>query len=259
MAFHVDRTVHWRAGEGTPIKYTFTLNADINVESFVNNVATISVIGTATVTNHPYNSRNSFAASDFAVLVPGNVDISSHPFIGGTSYYQNALPFLPDPQNGDADAMIVQFRGDTWASDPVNNLNRVSLWLKPNGLVLDKFDQESSNQFVVNTSFTIPISTSGDTPILAWDTSGCSSSTSYSWLTRQVWASWFDLDYRPGAILDNSQWLSHNRSSGTCHILDGTKWTEMRTLGAPTDMGEPPSFFRNNKWYNGMKVGLENV
>lgn len=260
MAFHINKTVEWKAGEGTPVKYSFNLDADVSVVSFVSQVATISVVGTVTATNHPNNSRNSFAASDFAVLVPGDVDISAHPFINGVSYYEQALPFLPDPQNGDTAKMLVQFRGDTWISDPNNNANRVSLWTQNAGNVLNQYDQEGSNQFSINATFTITINTSGDTPILAWDSSGANNSTDYSWLDRQVWATWFDLDYRPGAILDTNVWRSHNRSGGTCHVLSNTTgpvFTEMRTIGAPTAMGNPPSVFHDNKWYNMARIGKE--
>lgn len=259
MAFHVSQLVEWRAGVGTPVKYSFRLEANVEVVSFIEGVATISVVGSATVINHPTNSRNSFAASDFAILVPGNVDISSHPFVYGTSYYQASLPFLPDPQNGDKDKMLIQFRGDTWRSDPSNSYNKTSLWMQGYGLVMDKFDQESSTQFNINFTFSIPINASGNTTILAWDSSGCDSSTDYNWLNRQVWASWFDLDYRPGAVL-NSNWKSHNRSGGKCHVLSNTSgptYTELRTVGAPTAMGNPPSVFHDNKWYNMLRLGVE--
>lgn len=66
-------------------------------------------------------------------------------------------------------------------------------------------------------------------------------------------------DYRPGALRDsNGVWLSHNRSGGTSHILtSGSTWSEMRTLGAPTDMGTPPSIRKNNAWYNMADIGKE--
>lgn len=256
MSFHVSKYVQWQAGEGTPVKYSFALDADISVVSFINQTATISVVGSVTVTNHPYNSRNSWAASDFAVLVPGNVNTQAHPFVYGTYYYQRAIPFLPDPQNGDAAKMLAQFRGDTWIGDPVNNSNRSSLWTKNGGLVLNAVDSDSSYTYPLNTTFEIPINTTGDTVILAWDSSGANSSTDYAWLDRQVWATWFDLDYRPGTIHDTI-WKSHNRSGGTCHIYDGTKYLELRTVGAPTAKGNPPSAYHDSAWYNMNRVGKE--
>lgn len=257
MSFHVSKSVEWNAGEGTPAKYSFSLDADLNVVNFVNQVATISINGSVTVTNHPNDSRNSFAASDFAVLVPGNVDVSAHPFVSGTRYYEQSIPFLPDPQNGDASKIIAQFRGDTWRSDPTNSANRVSLWMQPNGMALNQFDQEGSNQFNLNYTFTIPIVSTGNTPILAWDSSGANNATDYSWLDREVWATWFDLDYRPHCIYNNGKWYSHNRSGGTCHVLANGSWRECRTVGAPTAMGNPPATFHDNKWYNSLRIGLE--
>lgn len=260
MAFHINKYVQWQAGPSTPVKYAFSLDADVNVESFTSSVATISVVGTATVTNHPTNSQNSFAASDFAVLIPGNVDVTNdHPFVHGVSYYEHAIPYLPDPQNGDADKMLVEFRGDTWRNDPNDPSNKSSLWINGSGVVLNQYSLEGSSQFPINVTFNIPINHSGDTVILAWDSSGANDSTDYGWMDRQIWVTWFDLDYRPGAIMDTS-WQSHNRSGGTCHIVTnatGPVYTEMRTVGAPTDMGNPPSAYHDNKWYNQLRIGVE--
>lgn len=66
-------------------------------------------------------------------------------------------------------------------------------------------------------------------------------------------------DYRPGAILDSSSvWQSHNRSGGDSHILtSGGTWREMRTIGSPTDLGNPPSIRKNDAWYNMAKLGKE--
>ena len=67
-------------------------------------------------------------------------------------------------------------------------------------------------------------------------------------------------DYRPGAIRNSSGvWLSHNRSGGEAHILTGGgTWSEMRTLGAPNDKGNPPSIYKSGAWYNMNKLGKEN-
>ena len=231
MAFHIHKDVSWNAGPSTPAKYAFALDVDVDVVDFTNQVATISVIGTATVTDHPNNSRNSFAASDFAVLVPGNVDTTAHPFVYGTYYYQQALPFLPDPQNGDAAKMLVQFRGDTWRNDPVSSLNKVSLWLQGSGLVVDKMSQESSNQFAINMTFNIPIHSTGDTPILIWDSSGCGSSTDYSWQNRQVWASWFDLEW--------TATLHFDANGGSNAPADATTEGSGQQLSVTIPVGEP--------------------
>lgn len=66
-------------------------------------------------------------------------------------------------------------------------------------------------------------------------------------------------DYRPGATLDSSSiWQSHDRTGGSAHILtSGGTWREMRTLGSPTDLGNPPSIRKNDAWYNMAKLGKE--
>lgn len=65
-------------------------------------------------------------------------------------------------------------------------------------------------------------------------------------------------DYRPGCVLSGGEWLSHNRDAGTCHILHNGSWQEMRTVGGPTEMGDTPSVYTNNKWYNMNQIGSEN-
>lgn len=67
-------------------------------------------------------------------------------------------------------------------------------------------------------------------------------------------------DYRPGCTLDTNThiWKSHNRTNGACHVLsnvDNMTWQEMRTFGAPTALGNPPSIYHDNKWYNQLKLG----
>lgn len=66
-------------------------------------------------------------------------------------------------------------------------------------------------------------------------------------------------DYRPGAIRDsNGIWQSHDRSSGTCHILtSGGTWREMRTIDGLAASGDPPAIRHNNKWMNMRNIGKE--
>lgn len=86
----------------------------------------------------------------------------------------------------------------------------------------------------------------GDTITLAYATS-----------TLTLYAVW-EMDYRAGSIYDGSVWQSHNRPTGTAHVYSGGVWNEMRTLGGPTAMGNPPSVYQNDgKWYNMNKIGLE--
>lgn len=196
MAFRVQQSVAWQAGPSSPVKYAFSIDAMARVEDIIDeHTAVISLIGNVTVSNHPTNSRNSWAASDFAVLTPGDVDVASHPFVYGTSYYQQTIPFLPAPYNTDQDRMLVQFRGDTWRSDPSNSNNRVSLWTKYGGLVANQLDSENTWTYPINISFEIPVPTTGNAPVLAWISSGADDSTHYDWLGKYVWATWFDLTW----------------------------------------------------------------
>ena len=51
---------------------------------------------------------------------------------------------------------------------------------------------------------------------------------------------------------------SHERTGGKAHILtSGGTWSEMRTVGSPTELGNPPSIRKNNAWYNMAKIGKQ--
>lgn len=266
MSFRINRTVGWAAGPGTPEKYVFSLDIEISVESISNNIATIRMVGSYGVQNNPTNSRNSFAASDFAVLSKGDVDPWNYPFTAGTSYYQASLPFATNAPQSVRDGIMIEFRGDTWISDPVNSNNRSTLYAKPSGVVLNAYDGSVYQLFSIDTTFTVDISAGGDVPILTWVTSGANNSTDYSWLQHEVWASWFDLDYRPGAVLDTntSVWKSHNRTNGACHVLSDVNnmtWHECRTVGGEASaQGNPPLILKADNassWYNQKRLGKE--
>lgn len=266
MSFRVNRTVEWSAGAGTPVKYRFDLDVRISVASVSGPTATIKIVGTYGVQNNPTNSRNSFAASDFAALSKGDVDPWNYPFTAGTSYYQAALPFATNAPTSVRDGIIIEFRGDTWISDPNNSNNRSTLYSKPDGVVLNTYDGSTYQSFNINTTFTVDITGGGDVPILTWVTSGANSSTDYSWLQHEVWASWFDLDYRPGATLDTDTdiWKSHNRANGACHVLsnvDDMTWQECRTVGGEaSSQGNPPLILHAsnaNSWYNQKLLGKQ--
>lgn len=264
MSFRVNKLVSWAAGEGTPIKYTFNLDVNISIQSVSGTTATIKMVGTYGVQNNPTNSQNSFAASDFAILSKGDVDPWDYPFTPGVSYYQTSLPFATNAPSSVVDGILIEFRGDTWIGDPIDNNNRSTLYEKSIGVVLNTYNGSTYQSFNVNTTFTVDISGGGDIPLLTWVTSGANNSTDYSWLQHQVWASWFDLDYRPGATLDTdtSVWKSHNRTDGACHILPnttGTNWHECRTIGGESSLqGNPPLILHAadaNSWYNQKRIG----
>lgn len=266
MAFRVNKSVEWRAGPGTPVKYRFDLNVEISVEAVTSGVATIRINGTYGVQNNPTNSRNSFAASDFAVISKGDVDPWNYPFTQGISYYQSALPFATNAPYSVLDGIIIEFRGDTWIHDSVNNNNRSTLYDHPSGTVLNAYSGSAYQSFNINTTFTVDISGGGNVPLLTWVTSGANNATSYNWLQHETWASWFDLDYRPGATLDTntSVWKSHNRTNGACHVLSSTNpitWHECKTIGGDSSaQGNPPLILRAanaNSWYNQKLLGKQ--
>ena len=258
MGFRVNRSVAWRAGAGTPEKYVFNIDVNISVESVTGNTATIRMVGTYGVQNNPTNSRNSFAASDYALLSKGDVDPWNYSFTPGVSYYQSALPMSPNAPQSVVDGIMIEFRGDTWRNDPNNSNNRSTLYAKPSGVVLNTYDGSAYQQFNINTTFTLDVSAGGNVPVLTWVTSGTDSSTDYGWLQHEVWASWFDLDYRPGALLSNNVWLSHNRTGGDAHVFNGSSWTEMRTVGGESNQkGNPPSLYHDSSWYNMKRIGVE--
>lgn len=67
--------------------------------------------------------------------------------------------------------------------------------------------------------------------------------------------------YHPGAVLNgNSQWMSHDRDAGACQLLSNVAqetWTDLRTIDAPTGLGDPPAIYHDSKWYNQKKIGKE--
>lgn len=256
MSVPILQQVEWRAGAGSPVKYAFMISAFADIVGQTSTTIDVRLWGTLLITNHPNNSRNSWAASDFAVLTLGGYDPADYPFSPNTSYYQAALPTLPNAPQSYYDAMIAEFRGDTWRSA---GPNKSSLWIKNQGVVLNQWSADGVQTFPIDVTFTVTLTGDRNQPILIWNTSGANNSTSYGWLTHQVWLSLVDLDYRPGAIRDaQGVWLSHNRGNGEAHILTGGgTWREMRTSGAPVDMGNPPSIRKNNAWYNMAKLGKE--
>lgn len=263
MSFRVNKTVAWAAGQGTPEKYVFNIDVLLGVVSISGSTATISMVGTYGVQNNPTNSQNSFAASDFALVSKGDVDPWNYSFSAGVSYYQEGLPFAPNAPQSVKDGIIIEFRGDTWRNDPVDSNNRSSLFCKPSGVVLNTYNGSTYQSFNVNTTFTVDISGGGNVPILTWVTSGCDSSTAYSWLQHEVWASWFDFDYRPGTSLDTNTgiWKSHNRLNGACHVRTNSSWQECRTVGGEASaQGNPPLILHAanaSSWYNQKRLGKE--
>ena len=253
MAIDINRTVEWRAGPGTPVKYSFNFTGTSDLVSRTSNTATFSLIGTATISNHPNNSQNSFAASDFAVLSAADKNPADYDFVYGTSYYQQGIPFIPNAPSSYIDAILVEFRGDTYRPNP----NASSLYLRGPGLVANAITSETTNSYSINTTFTVTLNGQPDQPVLAWIQSGANSSTDYSWLDRQVWATLLDYDYRPGSTWDGTKWVSHNRNGGWAGVWDGSSFKEMRTEDGPNSTGNPPTIKHSDAWRNQRRVGQD--
>lgn len=253
MAFAINRIKSWQAGPDTPYKYTVNFSLICDQISQDNDNATFSLTGVVSVTNYPNNSRNSWAASDFAVLTLGGFDPNDYPFTAGTSYYETPLPAIPNAPQSYLDAVLIEFRGDTYATD---GPNRVSLYVKGQGVVLNASSADGTTPFNINTTFTIPLNGNPSQEVLIYVESGANNSTDYSWLAHQVWASMFDFDYRPGAVYSGG-WLSHNRSGGAANIYNGSSWVEMRTIDGGVGTTNPPSIYNGSKWVNMRKIGQE--
>lgn len=251
MAFHISQYKHWQAGPGTPVKYSVQFELDCALVSQTSTTATFSLTGTVTVVNYPQNSRNSFPASDFAVLTLGGFDPINYQFTEGISYYEAALPALPNAPQSYLDALRIEFRGDTYRGD---GANRVSLWVAGQGLMLDAANTQGSWPITINQTFTINLTGSQSQDILIYTHSGARSATGYDWLAHEVWASLFNFDYRPGASW-NADWFSHNRPTGACNIWTGSTWKELRTQDGGSGAGDPPLIYNGSQYVNQRKIG----
>lgn len=259
MAYHLVKDPEWRSGAGTPLKYVFHLDVYVDVVSVSGTTATISVQGTYGVTNYSTNTSNATKASDFALVTPGDADAWNYQFTPGVEYYEAALPCIPNAPSSVSNKVLLEFRGDTWRYDAVHPGNASSLWLNGSGVVLDQLytggTTGDTRTFSINKTFTIDVSGGGNTPILAYVSSGWASGPYYTWLDHEVLVSWFELDYRPGAVWGGSAWLSHNRSSGAADVRTASAWQTMRTIDGGSGSGNPPTLRNASAFKNMRKVG----
>ena len=184
MAVQVSRSVEWRAGEGTPVKYSVDINGTIDLVNIRSSggrrYGDVAVDLYITLHNHPYNSQNSFAAADFALLSIGDLNPrSNYPFDDGRSYYGEPLPA---PSSLPTGSCVAEFRGDTLRPNP----NKVSLWTLSEGYVINSEASEGSWTHRVNRTYTLELSGAHDQPILTWSSSGASPNH-VEWLYQQVW------------------------------------------------------------------------
>lgn len=69
-----------------------------------------------------------------------------------------------------------------------------------------------------------------------------------------VWEPW----YRPGQMLVNNSWRSHNKEpEGRAHILKNGQWEEMLTTANKTGLEYAPVIRRNNEWKSMARIGAE--
>lgn len=258
MAYHLYEHPIWDSGPGSQIKYGFELDVDVDVVSVSGHTATISMVGSVTVENYANNTSNVQKASDYAVVTTGPADVWDYQFTPYVDYYEDSLPCAPGAPQSVIDGILLEFRGDTWRSDPYMPGNRSSLYMKGQGLVLDQLYSTTTRTFSINMTFTIDV-TEGDVPILAYVGSGWTSGPIYEWLDHDVLVSYFQLEYVPGMINNgNGGWLSHNRSGGTLKLYNGSNWGDnLRTADGGTGTGNPPSIYNGSAWANQKRIGLE--
>ena len=260
MAFHLEQHPAWDSGPGSQVKYRFNIDVYVDVVRVVNNVATISVVGSYSVDDYAYNTSNAQKASDFALIAPGDADAWDYQFTPGVEYYEAGLPCVPNAPQSIVDKVLIEFRGDTWRSDLSYPGNRVSLYRKGEGVILNNFyAQGQTRVFDINTTFDIALTEGGNTPILAYVSSGWTPGPLYEWLDHEVLVSWIDLDYIPGMIYDgNGNWLSHNRSGGVLRQFNGTTWSgDLKTINGSVGTGNPPSIYNGNAFVNQRRIGQE--
>ena len=250
----VNQYVEWGAGAGTAPKYSVAVYGDIDAVGQTEDSITVHFKATITIVNYPYQSQNSWPASDFAILTAGDKTPGDYSFSSGQSYYEASLPLVPNAPQSYVDAVITEFRGDTYATA---GPNRTSLYVKGSGNVLNDDSSGGSKSFNVDLTYSVKLTGDRNQPVLIWQSSGANNSTDYNWLTKQVWVSLVDLDYRPGKIWSGNEWLSHNRSAGFEKIYtSSTNTREMRTENGGVGIGNPPLIY-SGRWLNQRKIGKE--
>lgn len=281
MAFHVSKNVVWSTPafpvpvvtDPSTYKYWFFVELDVDVVGVAGSTATIRMYGTCRMINSPDGGPpNTQKASDFAALCAGAWNTTTYAFDPNHDYWQEALPMMPNAsQSFLNNKLLVEFRGDTWSS-ATGGKNKSSLYVKDSGLVIDQIGTMSDQTINIDVRFDITIPATGNIPVLTWTSSGWGAPHDYSWLEQVTWATWLDLDYRPGTVFKSDNpyypgdqtgiWYSHNRKNKAAHVLsdvDPVTWQEMRTInGNNGGQGNPPLILHQadaNSWYNQKLLG----
>lgn len=264
MAVKVQKSVLWRAGEGTPVKYEFIVDAETDITKRTRDSITLYLRGKITIHNHDTHVFNSWAASDFAVLTTGDKDPGDHQFSPGTSYHLKGLPFLPNAPRDYLDAMVAEFRGDIFTG---GKPNQSTLWTKDKGVVVDAVNTDATRVIDIDTTYTVHLNGQTDQPVLIWQDSGANNATDYHWLQRKVWVSLVDFDYRPGMEYDckSGTWQSVNKHTGEAKEFTGrvcSTLSDIRAIapGAPATRTDNKGAYywdcNSERWSNQYKVGL---
>lgn len=254
MAFKINQFREWRAGAGTPPKYSILFDLDCTMLEQTPTEATFRLEGNIVATNYPDNSRNSWPASDFALLTLGGFDPANYPFTQGVSYYKQPLPTLPNAPQSYLDAMRIEFRGDT---SRVDGPNRISVWTSDGGVMFNQVSGAGEYRVLLRQTFTLPLTGNPTQPVLIYTHSGANSSTDYNWLSHEVWAELFNFDYRPGKIWNGTEWLSHNRVGGARSLWTGSDWKNLVTANGPAGSNEPPTIWNGSRNQNMRRIGKE--
>lgn len=193
MAKHITKTVAWN--DMDVYKYKITLDAYFDLVSLSGTTATINISGNYIINQSEHDQQMvSVPASDYGFLFEGNV-IPAAPttVIGGDHYMEN----LPTLFGGSAEqyysAMLLEFRGDTYASDGGNFTN---LWTKSDGLVINRKFGNTTTTIPININVTVDVSSGGVAPVLSWSTTYVTfNPTTYHWGDSVAWVTWVDLNW----------------------------------------------------------------
>lgn len=264
MSTHISKTVSWNNDD--IYKYKVSIDANISIIGVSETMATVNISGNYTVYQTEHEQQMvSTPASDYGFLFYGEVLPAAPATVIPGDHYMEALPTL---FGGSAEQymskMLLEFRGDTYASDGGNFTN---LWTVHDGVIINRKFGNTSTVIPLNETFQIDISGGLNTPVLSWSTTYVTfNPTTYHWGDTVTWMTLADLDYRPGATLDTNTniWKSHNRGNGACHVLSSTSpmtWQECRTLGGDASaQGNPPLILHAanaSSWYNQKRLGKE--
>ena len=257
MSVPVNTEVAWAAGLGTPIKGSININSVIDAVQD-GEYATFTWHGTATCSNHPYNSMNVWACSDFATWCKGE-DLFNRANNGcWTDWcYQHDLPYTGNMYP--TDNILLQFRLDTGRYYGPNSM---ALWAQSGGYIIPLVNTEATITAGFSFTWGQALTRRPEQVVLSYNTSGATSSYDHQWIncTPFLYVRSFmeegsiNFDYRPGERKVSNDWWSHERNGGWAERKAGS-WQEMRTMYGGRRVGDPPERKINGQWLNQSWIG----